>query len=101
MHAISTVALLFILVLTSSLAVVLQAKPVGACTTTIIAAATTCDAEALVLDHTGGYNASELAARMYAYNDNVNLACSNLIVGQTVRIFLLQTSLYPRGVTKG
>lgn len=96
MYAISTPALVFILALASSLAVVIQATPVRVCTGTVVAKATTCEAQALLW----GYNAGELAAWMFAYNDNVHLDCRNLIINQTVRIFLLQTRLYTRGVTK-
>ena len=89
MYTISTPALVFILALASSLAVVVQATPVPVCTSTVVATATTCKAQALLWDHTGGYDAGELAAWMFAYNDNVNLDCSNLAINQTVRIFLL------------
>ena len=85
MYAVSTAALVCILALASSLAVVVQATPAVACTGTMVATATTCKEQAPVWN----MDEADLAAWLFSYNDDVLLDCSNLKVGQTVSIFLL------------
>ena len=85
MYAISTAGLVSILALASSLAVVVQAKPVPVCTSTVVSLATSCRSQASTFNH----DVAEFTAWLFAYNDNVNVGCTNLTIGETVRVFLL------------
>ena len=90
MHSISTAALLSIVALVSSLAVVVQASyEPHKCTEWKPATATSCDDWAKDLK----MNADVVKTSVLAYNSEVNGACTNLVKGQQVRVFLLQTRI--------
>ena len=99
MYTISTTTMVSILALASSLAIVVQTNPIAGCTSTVRAAAPTC--KQLAAKWNNGATAADLADWLHKYNDNVDIGCTNLTVGQFVRVRLLQTRLYTRGMTKG
>ena len=94
MYIISTTTLVSIIALASSLAVVVQAAAtpinhtkVPKCTEAKQANAKTC------VDWRWGmetlYSTDELAIRVKSYNKDVNNECTDLVIGDTVRVFLL------------
>ena len=95
MHSISTAALLSIVALVSSLGVVVQASyEPHKCTKWKEATKTSCDDWAKDLS----MNADVLKTSVLAYNSKVNGACTNLHIGTSVRVFLLQTRIIRTGV---
>ena len=86
MHTISTAALLSIVALVSSLAVVVQASfEPHTCTKMKAATKTSCDDWAKDLH----MNPEDLKMVVTTYNKNVNSDCTNLVKGNQVRVFLL------------
>lgn len=94
MHTISTAALLSIVALASSLAFVVQAKATKnhnhmkpGCTDPQEAMAGSC--LAWQVHFSQPISPTELIGRVLKYNVDVNKDCTNLTIGDTVRVFLL------------
>ena len=96
MHSISTAALLSIVALVSSLGVVVQAASLlpHMCSVWKKATATSCVDWAKDL----GMDVDVLKTSVLAYNSKVNYKCTNLHIGTSVRVFLLQTRIIRTGV---
>ena len=94
MYIISTATLVFIIALASSLAVVVQvaAEPkdhtaVPKCADARNALARTCHNWWLLSNLT--ISEADLVSVVTSYNKDVNVECTNLVKGDTVRVFLL------------